>query len=395
MTLSRTARILIAVLLLAAAAFFWVNFFSQEPPSNAPIVASTSPSATPAGSTVSSPTPAATTTAPSTASGTPTVTAPSAVPSASTSGAGAQPSSAATTGTVVAPTRPAVATRDLQVAELPFLVTQPPATTSTGASAGSTANAASSAGNGQQTASAQRMTVNPFSPIVVAAPAPAQQPAAQPPASQPVITATAPTGPAAQPKLAEAPAPQPVAPPPPQASGLPRALPSGMLPTTPSVLQTTRAQASSSAPKDLGAVAAVREPENGTSQSSPLATIGQSGLVTSSPSLPSVLGPGQPSQAAAAGTTGGTTAGNGNAPLQAGTDSLSRYLRDNNVRFTGTVLGPVSVGVFRSDQYKLPVVVPLGQVLPDTHITLTDLRGHEAVFTLNDATQSLSLDLRR
>ena len=387
MTLSRTARILIAVLLLAAAAFFWVNFFSQEPPSSAPIVASTSPSTTPAGSTANSPTPAVTTTAPSTASGTPTVTAPS----ASTSGAGAQPSSAASTGTVVAPTRPAVATHDLQVAELPFLVTQPPATTSTGTSAGSTANAASSAGNGQQTASAQRMTVNPFSPIVVAAPAPAQQPAAQPPASQPVITATAPTGPTAQPKLAEAPAPQPVAPPPPQASGLPRALPSGMLPTTPSVLQTTRAQASSSAPKDLGAVAAVREPENGTSPSSPLATIGQSGLVTSSPSLPSVLGPGQPSQAAAA----GNAAGNGNAPLQAGTDSLSRYLRDNNVRFTGTVLGPVSVGVFRSDQYKLPVVVPLGQVLPDTHITLTDLRGHEAVFTSNDATQSLSLDLRR
>ncbi|MEJ2358691.1 MAG: hypothetical protein P8Y13_11530, partial [Deinococcales bacterium] len=63
--------------------------------------------------------------------------------------------------------------------------------------------------------------------------------------------------------------------------------------------------------------------------------------------------------------------------------------------FTGPVLGPVSVGVFRSSQYQMPVVVSLGQDLPDTKITLTDLRGHEAVFTLNDSTQSLSLDLRR
>jgi hypothetical protein len=30
MTLSRTARILLALLLLAAAAFFWVNFFTQN-----------------------------------------------------------------------------------------------------------------------------------------------------------------------------------------------------------------------------------------------------------------------------------------------------------------------------------------------------------------------------
>jgi len=87
--------------------------------------------------------------------------------------------------------------------------------------------------------------------------------------------------------------------------------------------------------------------------------------------------------------------GSGNPPLQAGTDSLSRYLRDHNVRFTGTVLGPVSVGVFRSDQYTAPVVVSLGQDLPQTKITLTDLRGHEAVFSYQEATQSLSLDLRR
>lgn len=382
MTLSRTARILIAVLLLAAAAFFWVNFFSQEQPSSAPTTA-----AAPATS------PTTTATAPSTPKTTPSGTAANGSTSApaagsTTTAAPASPSGAS--GTVVAPSRPAVATRDLQVAELPFLVTEPPATGSAASSSG-TAATGSTAGGAQQTASAQRMTVNPFSPIVVqAAAAPAPQPAPQPPASQQVTPAAAPAE-TAPPKLAEAPAPQPVAPPPPQASGLPRALPSGMLPTTPGVLQSTRAQATSAAPKDLGSVAAVQVPENGTSSAGGLAAVSQSGTLAGGPSVPNVLGPGQATQA----SSNPSNPGNGNAPLQAGNDSLSRYLRDNNVRFTGTVLGPVSVGVFRSDQYKTPVVVPLGQDLPDTKITLTDLRGHEAVFTLNDATQSLSLDLRR
>jgi hypothetical protein len=382
MTLSRTARILIAVLLLAAAAFFWVNFFSQEPPAATPLTttgtqpspasSASSSTSTPAGA-VATPTPASTP-----AGTTPQATAPAAQNAAP----------------VVAPNKPAVATRDLQVAELPFLVTQPPASgQAAGSAAGAAAGSTSPTAGTQTTTSGQRMSVNPFSPIVVQAPAPAPsatQASAQPPASQQVTTAPAPSAQTATPpQLAEAPAPQPVAPPPPQASGLPHALPSGMLPTTPSVLQTTRAQASSSAPKDLGAVAAVRVPDNASSAS--LGTVSQQGVLSSAPTLPSVLGPGQPTQASSA---QGTPA-NGNPPLQAGTDPLSRYLRDNNVQFTGTVLGPVSVGVFRSSQYKLPVVVSLGQVLPDTKITLTDLRGHEAVFTLNDSTQSLSLDLRR
>jgi len=370
MTLSRTARILIAVLLLAAAAFFWVNFFSQEQPAATPVTANTAPP-----STAAAPAPGS-----------------KAQPSVAPADQNAAP--------VVAPNKPAVATRDLQVAELPFLVTQPPASGQAGGGNGTNGSAgAPSAAGTQSAASAQRMSVNPFSPIVVQAPpaAPAAtQASVQPPASQQVTTAPAPSNqPASPPKLAEAPAPQPVAPPPPQASGLPHALPSGMLPTTPSVLQSTRAQASSAAPKDLGPVAAVRVPSQADSAS--LGTISQVGSLTSGPSVPGVLGPSQANAAQSGNSQPASQAnpGNGNAPLQAGTDSLSRYLRDNNVRFTGTVLGPVSVGVFRSSQYKMPVVVPLGQDLPDTKITLTDLRGHEAVFTLNDSTQSLSLDLRR
>jgi len=382
MTLSRTARILIGVLLLAAAAFFWVNFFSREQPTPAPAVTAATPKAPgPAQTTATAPSSSATSSTPSVATG-------GSKPSGKTSGTGAASESAG--APVVAPNKPAVATHDLQVAELPFLVTQPsqrPSSGSPGTGAAS-ANGASTGGGQQVSASAQRMTVNPFSPILVSAPpAPRAAPTPTPPPTQQVTTQPAPQ----KRTLAEAPAPQPVAPPPPQASGLPGALPTGMLPTTPSVLQTSRAIATSSAPKDLGSVAAVREP--GSSSASDLGNVGSAGVVAAGPSVPDLLGPGeaqpQPQTASAAAN------GSGNPPLQAGTDSLSRYLRDHNVRFTGTVLGPVSVGVFRSDQYTAPVVVSLGQDLPQTKITLTDLRGHEAVFSYQEATQSLSLDLRR
>lgn len=385
MTLSRTARILIGILLIAAAAFFWLNFFSREQNTPAPATTAKVPEApttapkpaAPAGKTPATPS----ATSPTTSVGAEQAQAGNAksTPEATTSGGNAP---------VVAPSKPAVATHDLQVAELPFLVTQPPQPSS--AVAAAAGNGASSAATGQVAASAQRMTVNPFSPILVQAPpAPKAAPAPTPPPSQQVASQPAPQ----KRTLAQAPAPQPVAPPPPQASGLPGALPSGMLPTTPSVLQTARAVATSSAPKDLGSVAAVREPGNtGTSD---LGNVGAAGAIAAGPTVPDVLGPGEAQTQPQPQATSAAANGNGQPPLQAGVDPLSRYLRDHNVRFTGTVLGPVSVGVFRSDQYTAPVVISLGQDLPETKITLTDLRGHEAVFSYQDSTQSLSLDLRR
>ncbi len=70
-------------------------------------------------------------------------------------------------------------------------------------------------------------------------------------------------------------------------------------------------------------------------------------------------------------------------------------MRDENFSFTGSVLGPVSVGVFRSDLDNVPLVVALGQTLPDTDIVLTDLRGQQAELRLGDITQILTLDIRR
>jgi hypothetical protein len=82
-------------------------------------------------------------------------------------------------------------------------------------------------------------------------------------------------------------------------------------------------------------------------------------------------------------------------PLAAGATELARFLRDENFSFTGSVLGPVSVGVFRSDLDNDPLVVALGQTLPNTDIVLTDLRGQQAELRLGDSTQILTLDLRR
>jgi hypothetical protein len=83
------------------------------------------------------------------------------------------------------------------------------------------------------------------------------------------------------------------------------------------------------------------------------------------------------------------------APLAAGTNRLARYLRDNGYSFTGSVLGPVSVGVFRSNGDPVPQVVALGQTLPNTEIVLTDLRGQQAELMLDDVRQTLILDIRR
>ncbi|HLU81921.1 MAG TPA: hypothetical protein VKZ43_00845, partial [Trueperaceae bacterium] len=180
MTLSRTARILIAALLVAAAAFFWVNFFNQDPvqgplvtqPSGvvAPLanpVATDQPAEQEGGVTVAD-TGAA---AGSQDQGAPTVaaTTPSDTTPVDTSQAGAadQAADATTTTPVVVDTAPpvivtgtpTVVTRDLVVEDLPFLVTTPPS-----AVAGQVDAAAASADRPDVS---QRSNINPFSPIVV------------------------------------------------------------------------------------------------------------------------------------------------------------------------------------------------------------------------------------
>jgi hypothetical protein len=138
-------------------------------------------------------------------------------------------------------------------------------------------------------------------------------------------------------------------------------------------------------PGDLGAMASVREPANDARTG--LTPVGVTDETPVADAPLGLLGP--------AARVEETQAAAPDAPMAAGVDSLSRYLRDNNVVFTGSVLGPVSVGVFRTSEAQTPLVVSLGQTLPETEIVLTDLTGMKAEFKLADSTQVLSLDLRR
>ncbi len=416
MSLSRTARILIALLLVAAAAFFWVNFLNQ-PEASAPLLAqpATVPTATAADATTSSPT---VTGAPAT-SETGEAVAPSAGQEtpAGAEGATAQPSTAPLPGAPVTTTSgstpgvvtpPTVVLRDLVVDDLPFLVTSPPVA--------DTAEAEAEGAGVTRPQGGQRGNINPFSPVVVQAPpAPPAQLSADMGAEPGTLTAEAsaePTvvivnsdgtpqasgsSPAASSgtpsttiaaKPVQAPAPRALAPAPTRASDLPRPLPSGTLPITPDILRDARtAPTTPTGPANLAEVAAVRLPPE--SAPAALPTSGTEAATTAPRAGVDVLGPGQPTAESV------SSASASSLPLVVGADALSRYLRDNDVRFTGTALGPLSVGVFRARHFDQPVVLTLGQTLPDTEIVLADLRGYEAKFSLGDNTQVLSLDIRR
>ncbi len=425
MQLSRTARFLIAALLLAAAAFVWVNFFNQNDLQGAATLAGTDQpggainvaGAPVAQNAVTTPTssaaggeadPAAAGGPPSTVDGQPatvdgqpaavdgqatTVEGPNAAPSG-------QPDSAAgdvTAPPVVVAGSDQVVTRDLVVEQLPFLVLSAP----TSADGQGASEEASGASRPQAT---QRASINPFSPVVVQAP-PASAPpqvvaeAQEPPASPTIVEVQSSGQPPAAAGQAQetraaaepvrAPAPRTVAPAGVVASNLPRALPAGTLPATPQILRDARSQPVTVEPvaPALGDLAALREP---TPEAADVTPVDTSVATTSVATVPDPLGPGRPlSQPVQAEARPNTL------PLAVGADPLSRYLRDNDVRFTGTVLGPLSVGVFRSREYSAPVILTLGQNLPDTDIILSDLRGYEARFSQGDRTQTLSLDLRR
>lgn len=393
MALSRTARILIAVLLLAAAGFFWLNFFQQNDTveaSTTPVPATTPGTAAPlTGSPVS---PAgvangiATTPDETVAEGGVGSTDPQA-PVATPSGETAAP--AGTAAPVVITEPPAVVLRDLVVEQLPFLVTEPPTVAEDDAE-----EDADAAGRGLLAA---RANVNPFSPILVQAPPAAQQPVAATPMpdvseepqivvvnGEPASSGSGDTSTTVVREPVAAPAPRAIAPASSRTGELPRPIPTGTLSAVPDILRDARTQPTATAgPANLGTVAAIVVPSEDQGADLPFAS--NEGQVEAATS-PEPIGPGHV-QAAAPSTP--------SLPVAVGADALSRYLRDNNVRFTGQVLGPLSVGVFRSNLYQQPAVVMLGQTLPDSEILLSDLRGYEARFTLGQNTQVLSLDTRR
>jgi hypothetical protein len=344
-TLSRTSRILLGFLLLALAAFLWVNFLVSGPGLEIGLLRAAPPP-----------------------------------PVERTEAAAAQ-------DPTVAPAPESQVARDLEILDLPFLVTEPPAQPDATAEASADDERPAAAGT------ARRATVNPFSPVIQAGGAQVQPAAQAPSIRETAAPGSAVTevpvpprpGAASQAPVAaapKAPAPSAVTPGGVGARTLPRALPGGTLGGTPELLRSA-IDARQVAAANTGQRAALREPE----QSRPaLAELGENAADRRAEPAPLT----EPVKTEAERRRPGYQA-----PLQAGASPVSRYLRDNNVRFTGSVIGPVSVGVFRSSLTAAPVVISLGQTLPDTSIVLTDLRGQQAELTLGDYTQTLTLELRR
>jgi hypothetical protein len=444
MALSRTARILIAILLLAAAAFFWVNFFYQsrlaEVPAQEPLTASPAPTpgittaedgAPASDAVVQAPEPGASTEANDPPMDPATTELGEDASAASAAAAQGEPELAQPAAPIVADEPPLIVLdapvavgRDVVIADLPFLVTSPPAPVL----AEDPAIAMASAAAGAVTVPS-RATINPFSPVVVRTPpAPTRDvpPAIVGVGATPVTGVPAAPAPAVVTR-APAPTPRPLAPAAPAATALSRDLPTGsVLSSTPDLLRQPRVGTVADR-FDLPTVTAIAvpaaEPAIVAAPPTPrtpvvpviLQPVGPIGMPVTPPvvdvEILAIDVPSDDAPAAEAAEPGEATAeaaapagqpaepgapvNGAPAPLPAGTNLLSRYLRDNNVVFTGSVMGPVSVGVFRSRLESTPIVVALGQTLPNTEIVLTDLRGMQAELTLDDSTQILSLDLRR
>jgi hypothetical protein len=407
MALSRTARILIAILLLAAAAFFWVNFFYQsrlaEAPAQDPVTATPTP---PAAATPDAADPDAVVSDPDAVASDPdaVVSDPDAVasdPDAVVTDIVAD--DVAVDDPAVVAIDPAIAiTRDVVIADLPFLITEPRAP-----EAAAEAEVDDVAAVGVTTPS--RATINPFSPVVVRTPpAPARD---VPSPTVAVGEVPVPSGPPAAPAVptrASAPTPGAVTPGAPVAA-LSRELPSGaVLSSAPDLLRQPRIGTVADR-VDIPSITVIAVPDPEPAAIAPpaaprpvapevaIAPVGPNAGVptpepmpdpTPEPTAEPGVAPTAPSVVAPAPRVDTTS-------IAAGTTRLARFLRDNNYTFTGSVLGPVSVGVFRSNIDAAPIIVALGQTLPNTEIVLTDLRGMVAELTLGDTTQILTLDLRR
>jgi hypothetical protein len=431
--ISREAKILFGLMCLAAAILIWVNFATQRQGGFALFgnqEATLSPSSpTETTSPVDASTPdavaldgAASTTEPNVAtvdgaSVLPSVDVTAVAPDGSTTSTPdavalpAETTAEATPTTEVTPTVVAapIAARDVQLAELPFLVTEAPVAPTPKATEEVVAETTRPG--------EQRATVNPFSPIVLApVEAPAAQVAEVPAPSNDVQVVTVPGEPQAigtvdaglagsvipietGPIIAEGPLPEAVVPAPAVAS-LPRPLPTATSPVAPDILRnmsrTPDAVQSDpvavTEPQILEVPAAIREPGQ-------VATTVTPAILT-----PSVASPESAEvelepvgSLASADTSATSTPGSiaNGAPLVAGASPLSSYLRNNDFRFTMYASGPVGVAVFSSKLSQNPVVISLGQTLPDTEFVLTSLQGKEAEFSYGQEKQLLTLDLRR
>ena len=334
--------------------------------------------------------------------------------------------------------------REIEVLELPFLVTAPPAPEIESEDTAPISHAVR-----------QRSSVNPFSPMVLAK-APPPAPSRSVPPASPTTTSRLTTSPAPSVPTTRAvtdrstsrqlrpdvvpPTPRPTAPPSAQASlgSMPQALSKGTLPVAPTLLSrpTRSVMVATSEPSNLRAPTAPPPPDVDITQIVGVRTPSAVPLSTttatlSTSSIPPSAVSNQSNDTAQATTDNGnsvvaSTEGNRQieesipAPIgmstalsrnfrqpqsqpavvqpkpstvMPGITALSRYLRDANLSFTGAVLGPVNLAVFRANGQAFSV--QLGQNLPDTDIVLTSVKDHEIELTQGNESKFLTLDLRR
>jgi len=74
-----------------------------------------------------------------------------------------------------------------------------------------------------------------------------------------------------------------------------------------------------------------------------------------------------------------------------GASLVASYVRDNNLSFTGAILGPVSVAIFQSRMGSFHV--PIGEMIPDTEIRLTNVKRHEVELRQGSESHIIYLDL--
>ncbi|MFN2321883.1 MAG: hypothetical protein ABR510_02855 [Trueperaceae bacterium] len=282
--------------------------------------------------------------------------------------------------------------REIVIADLPFLVTEPrPADAEVPEAEVVEGEIA------RGVTIPTRTTINPFSPVVVRTPPAPER--AVPETASVVGEVAVPTGPtpaevaaAEAAARASAPTPRAITPGSPGDTAALRPLPTGsVLSATPELLREPRV-GTVAEEVDFATVTTIAVPE------AEQADLAPSESQPAQAEAPDDVEPLTSSTTEAGAETATETPATADAPpppLAAGATRLARFLRDQNYSFTGSVLGPVGIGVFRSDLDMDPVVVALGQTLPETEIVLTDLRGQQAELRLGDSTQILTLDLRR
>ncbi len=314
--------------------------------------------------------------------------------------------------TAVAVSAPVIqAATEIEIAELPFLIVSPPLLVDPSLTTDGIQNTATTL----QT-NAQRASVNPFAPLILTEVVAPSTPAnsglvevAIPDRPQPIeVTAPDTIVESPPPVLTISPSTRALTAPILSATNTLRPLPSGSLPTAPSLLRQTLVTplANTDSPlngdADLSSeVSSITRPSLETAPALAAPTVSRSTLQNAAAAdidtmttseLPTLLT--APLASLAAEDESAANRPDTSSTV-VGSSALSRYLRDNNVRFTGSATGPVSVGVFRSTLSDRPIVIPLGDTLPDTNFVLASLKGQEAAFKDEEEIKSLALDLWR